>query len=238
MQRVVQGTSLPQPAPAPTPYVLRIAALTALVALAGPAAASARGPDPDHVYLAAGAFDPLRDPLPVGGLPPRSHYAPGEIGGFVLQFERPITGADRRALEDLGATLGGSVPLRALEAVMTEAQRSRIAALPGVRWVSPFQPGWKIASRERDRLLASPSPRPRTLRLRVALFAGADAAGVAQLRGVGGHILHRTHARAFSLADVEIPAARLDELLQLPLVRFVQAIPVRVFHNDRARLHM
>src|SRR5262245_15716573 len=129
-----------------------------------------------------------------------------------LPMERPITGADRLALEDLGATLGGSLPLRSLEAVMTEAQRSRIAALPGVRWVGPYQPGWKIGSRQLDHLLASPLPRKGRVRLRVALFAGADAAGIAQLRGLGARILHREHARAFSLADVEIPAARLEDL--------------------------
>jgi hypothetical protein len=215
-----------------------LVALAALLFLASPAGASPGPPDAHRLHLAAGAFDPLDDPLPTGRLPLRSAYAGDVRGGYAVQFEAPITAADRRALERSGATIGGSLPLRALEVVMNEEQRARVAALPGVRWVGPYQAGWKISPRLLDGLVAGAPARAGRVVLRVGLFAGSDEEGIAQLRRHGARILHRVQARAFSLADIEIPVSRLESLLALPLVRHVQSVPARVPHNDRARLHM
>jgi hypothetical protein len=123
-----------------------------------------------------------------------------------------------------------------LEVVMTEAQRRAVERLPGVRWLGPYQDDWKIAPQLFDALTSESTPR--RVALRVSLFSAAGEEGIAALRGLGAHVRSQTRARSFSLVDVELSTARLHALLKLPLVRHVQLVPSRVFHNDRARFHM
>jgi len=210
-----------------------------LLALAGPVdARSDRQPDPHLLHLRAGSFDPLRDPVPGRGFAVRDAYPEGARGAYVVLFEQPITAADRSALEAEGAAIGGSLPSRALEVVMTEAQSARVAGLAGVRWVGPYQDGWKLSERLRERVdrAAAGEPLPPRLRLRLTLFAGAHEEALAALRGLGARVLRDERARSFSLVDVELPSSRVRSLVGLSLVRSVQNVPVRIPHNDRARV--
>jgi hypothetical protein len=210
-----------------------LVALAVSLALAPASASAARtAPDPAELRLRAGSFDPLHDPLPSQALPIRRRYPPGVRGGYLVQFERPITQSDREALERLGAVVGGSVPVRALEVVMSESVRPRVEGLAGVRWVGPYQGSWKAAP---DLLAAPARSATAKLALRVSLFAGAGDEGLDALRALGARVLNHQTARSFSVADVEIPAARLRALAELPLVRHVNVTPTAIFHNDRAR---
>jgi hypothetical protein len=178
------------------------------------------------------AFDPqvtLGPPHP--GLPHISGYAPGVRGAYLVQFDRPITEADRLALESAGASLKGYVPMLALEVVMRERDRGGVAAIPGVRFVGPVQPSWKIPSKLFD---AHPAPSGR-LRLHVSLYPGDEDEGSKALQKLGASIGREDRRRSYALAEVEIPAARLHALARHPLVRRVSAAPMRVAHNDRAR---
>jgi len=207
------------------------------VALASPALAAGDRLDPHELRLRAGAFDPLQPTRPAAHLPARSAYPGGTLGSYVVQLEEPITGAMRGALEALGVAVGGFIPVRALEALMTEEQRAQVEGLSGVRWVGPFQPSWKLSADLLDRLQseAGASPPPHLVRLRVSLFAGLGGAGLAPLRGLGARLGEAEHARSFSYVDLEIPAAQLPALAALPFVRYVQRVPVRVPLMDRVR---
>jgi hypothetical protein len=120
---------------------------------------------------------------------------------------------------------------------MDEALRVRVAALPGVRWVGPYQPSWKISPQLLERFAGGGASSER-VSLRVSLFADAGEEGLAQLRGLGARLGHREQARSFSYVEVEISASRLAALAELPLVRHVQLAPERVPLNDRARFLM
>jgi len=208
-----------------------LAALAALAALAlAMAAQAASAPDAREIRLRAGAFDPLTPGRPSSHLPDRAAYPSGALGAYLVQFEQPIDDAMRSAVEALGVKLGGSVPVQALEALMTEAQRAQVSELPGVRWVGPYQASWKLS----PGLLASTAGAP-TAMLRVSLFAGAGETGLVQLRALGATLGPVVTARSFSYVDVEIPAAQVAALADLPLVRFVQRVPVRVPLMDRVR---
>ena len=74
-----------------------IAAAAALALLGGPVLAEP--PDPRTLRLKGATFDPLGG-LPETPLPLVHAHAPGVRGGYWVQFEDPITGADREALED------------------------------------------------------------------------------------------------------------------------------------------
>lgn len=214
-----------------------VAVALGALGLAAPAAArSPRVPDPEQLHLRAGAFDPLRDPPPGRGLSLRQAYPAGVRGGYVVQADAPIAAPLRSAIEAEGAVIGGSLQSHALEVVMSEVQRARVAGLPGVRWVGPYQDGWKPSERLRARgLELAGSGESGRLSLRLTLFAGGHEEAVASLRGLGARLLRQERARSFSLVDLTLPAGRLRELIALPLVRSVQALPVRVPHNDRAR---
>jgi hypothetical protein len=209
------------------------------ILLATPGFAGPGGPNPRELRLEAGVFDPLRDAPPSRGFAPRARYAAGQRGAYLVQFEDPIRGADRAALESAGALIGGSLPVRGLEVVMDEAQRGRVEALPGVRWVGPYQASWKVSDRLLDGYEAErkSSRLPPRVGVRVSLFVGAGEEGLAALRGLGARILNHDRARTFSIADIELPSARFRDLVELPLVRYVQPLPTRIPHNDRARLH-
>jgi hypothetical protein len=168
-------------------------------------------------------------------LPAISGYASGTRGGYLVQLDHAITEVDRAALETAGASIHGYVPMRALELVMTEATRARVATLPGVRFVGPIQPGLKLGP-GLGAMLASPDG-ARRLRLQLSLFRGEEGPATAQLAGAGVRVLRLEAGRAQSVATVEIAAARLETLLHHPLVRYVELDYERKAHNDRARFH-
>jgi subtilisin family serine protease len=216
--------------------ILGIFSIVGLLTGLAPGPLLAAPPDPHGIHLRAGSFDPVREPPPTRRLTARVRYAEGLRGAHLVQFEGPIGGAQRESLEALGIAIGGSLPSRVLEVVMTEAQRRAVARLPDVRWVGPYQDEWKITPRLLDALEAHRAPR--RVVLRVSLFASADEEGIAALRALGGRVRSHDRARSFSLVDIELSTARLHALLKEPLVRHVQLVPTRVFHNDRARFHM
>lgn len=209
-----------------------IAAAAALALLGGPVLAAP--PDPRTLRLKGATFDPLGGP-PETSLPPVHAHAAGVRGGYWVQFEGPITGADREALEGAGASVKGSVPMRALEVVMTEASRAAVEALPGVRSVLPAQPGLKLADTLREALASGDGER--RLLLQVSLFPGEGEAAAGQLAGSGARVLGVEHGRAQSLAVVDVPAARVEALARAPLVRFLEPVYERRAHNDRGRFH-
>ena len=218
----------PQSARWPAWLVATLGVLLAAVSHAAP-------PVPDTTTLRLldhAAFDPrvtLGPPHPA--LPHVSGYERDVRGAYLVQFDRPITEADRLALEGAGASVKGYVPMLALEVVMRERDRSGIASIPGVRFVGPVQPSWKIPAKL---LEANPAPSGR-LRLQVSLYPGDEDEGLKALRKLGASIGQKDWRRSYALVWIEVPAARLHALARHPLVRRISAAPTRVAHNDRAR---
>ena len=127
----------------------------ALFGLPGPNAAGdtsagggeqvADGPGPPLFLQVNGyRFDPLREmpPLPTGL---RFQAAEADSPYRIVQFEGPITESWRARLEQAGAT-----PLHYLSEnafVVRAVGEEGLAELPGVRWVGPFEPAFKLSPR-------------------------------------------------------------------------------------------
>ena len=191
--------------------------------------------DPRTIRLKTGRFDPLT----AGPVLPSSlriaEYAPGTRGTYLVQFDRPVTGDDTKALESAGAAVKGYVPMSALEVVMTPESVAAVQELPGIRWVGIYQPGHKLFPgllREVQAMGQS------MVELQVSLYPGEEGPVLGQIAALGARILKIDRGRSFVLTQVEFPAARLVELARLPLVRYIEATYDRSPVNDRARLHI
>jgi hypothetical protein len=221
----------------PTRRAVSMLAAAAFLALAPVPASQALppggAPDPHSIRLGGAEFDPLVGLPTQAELAPVGHHPAGVRGAYLVQFDRPITGTDRAALVRAGADIEGYVPMMTLEVVMTEAERTAVEALDGVRWVGVYEAGYKVAPSllARDRGAGASEP----IRLVVSLFPGEDAAVLPQLRSLGARIGRVERRRSYVRADALVPAGRIHALARLPLVRRVEAFPVPTPHNDRAR---
>ena len=129
-------------------------------------------------------------------------------GGYLVQFDGPITGADRMALEEAGASIKGYVPMMTLEVVMTEENRAAVESIEGVRWVGPYQAAFKLPPGLADRIdqMFDPSEK---IELQVSLFPGEDEPAISEIRGMGARVAKLDRGRSFLIAQIEVPAGRL-----------------------------
>ncbi len=189
-------------------------------------------PDARKVYLKIGTFDPLVDRIPEHpGLPSVANYERGVRGAYLVQFDHAIGDADRSAIENAGGSIKGYVAMMTLEVVMSERERTAVQRLAGVRWVSVYQPSFKISA---ELLQQASNPTTRLL-LQVSLFPGEGNAGANAIVGMGGQVRRIDRGRSFEVAEVEIPAARLPGLARLPLVRYIEPVYRPMLLNDRSR---
>ena len=192
------------------------------------------GPDPGTIRLKAGSFDPVAAPPSVAAALRIGAYEPGVRGGYLVQFDGPISEVQRAALEGVGAAIKGYVPMMALEVVMTPQVRAKVAQLDGVRWVGVYQPAWKLHPGLED-AMALKNPGEKVL-LQVSLFAGEDEPGLGALRRLGANLQKVDRGRSFIMATVEVPAGRLNALAHIPTVRYVEKSYELMALDDRARI--
>ena len=62
---------------------------------------------------------------------------------FIVQFNIPPFDAMRAQVEHLGGVVYGSLPASALIVDLDPRTLDAVRALPGVRWVGPFEPAYK-----------------------------------------------------------------------------------------------
>ena len=106
----------------------------------GPAAD--KSPGRSELRLTAGTFDPVRDPLPSQ----RGLDGLASPGIYLVQFSKPLSVSEGAAVGASGATVLGFVPEGGLVVSMPRPSAVlAIAALPGVRWMGPWQLSWKVA---------------------------------------------------------------------------------------------
>ena len=140
--------------------------------------------DPRTIRLKAVQFDPKAGVPTLPTVANIDRYPAGVRGGYLVQLDRPITGADRKAMEAAGASIKGYVPMMSLEVVMTENERPAVEAIPGVRWVGVYQPAWKLYPPLMKVVETRYHPGDK-IKLQVSIFPGEDDPALAQLRGLG-----------------------------------------------------
>jgi hypothetical protein len=217
-----------------------VAALTLLTLALLPAPTSAQRAkprlDPRTIRLKVGQFDPKAGVPTFPTVANINRYLLGVRGGYMVQFDRPITGADRKALKAAGASIKGYVPMMTLEVVMTEKERPAVEAIPGVRWVGVYQPAFKLHPGLLEAVQARFEPGEK-IKLQISLFPGEDEPGMKQIRSLGARVMNIDRGRSFLVTQVEVASGQLRGLAKIPQVRYIEELYRPVPLNDRSRVH-
>lgn len=105
------------------------------------------GADEPALRLEAAEYRPANGESP--DIPDRlrsSGIPAGRVGNFVVQFDGPITEADRAALEAAGAAVVSYLPDFAYKISMTNSQAAATAELDGVVHVGAYEPAFRLSS--------------------------------------------------------------------------------------------
>ena len=215
-------------------HTVELSALGLIVGvMIGVGAASAQPAGNERsIRLKIASFDPLNSVPSHETLPNVPGHGAGQRGGFLVQFNDPITDSDRTALEAAGASIKGYVPMMTLEVVMTDRDAAAVGQISGVRWVGPYQPSFKVSSDLLAQSDANPSAR---LRLQVSLFPREGNAGIGAVAGLGAQIRNLDRGESFEVAHVEITAGQLRALARQALVRYIEPEYDVQPHNDLGR---
>ena len=119
------------------------AVVTAAASVAPPAARVAA--DIPHTDLPIRLIAGDIDPAVVGTLTTTEASTPGR---YIVQFDRPVSSADRAALEEGGARVRGYLPEFAFAVRVDEG--TAIPDVPGVRAIIAFEPSWRLSPRLTD----------------------------------------------------------------------------------------
>ncbi|WP_162907067.1 cellulose binding domain-containing protein [Allorhizocola rhizosphaerae] len=98
-------------------------------------------PRPEKLHLRRGSFDPLTAPAA------RQRQQRGNV--YIVQFAHAPLDSQREQLRALGARLGAYLPDAAYVVRMPAAVRDKVAALPYIRWVGPYEPQDKFDPAQR-----------------------------------------------------------------------------------------
>jgi hypothetical protein len=171
---------------------------------------------PVPLRLQVGAFDPLTTRLPALAGAPAAEDAPYQI----VQFHTPPTEAQAAQAEALGATLLGYLPDQAYVVRIAPADLPKLRSLPGVRWIGPYQPAYKLA----PALTGGPSiAAAHPLVLTVVSFPGEPPEALAALlRNLGAQIAELSATPVGVVAQATLPAGALTALSQAALVSWVE----------------
>lgn len=214
--------------------------LLIVVLLATPTLLAAPAAAPVPIRLAAGSFDPLVEsaesllPATLRAAPSR----PETPRYFLVQFAGPIHEADKAAARTVGATLLDYIPDFTFVARMTAKEAEQVAALPQVRWVGDYQPGFRLAPDLVDRFLrAGPglAVADEPLDLYVTLFPGEDlAAARAALTALGAAVTEQSETVWGAKLVLRADAARLADIAALDGISWIEPAAAWVLHNDVA----
>jgi hypothetical protein len=105
---------------------------------------SSSEPNQYAIELKVAKFDPLADVLPISEDLTLDESQPDE-GYYIVQFDGPILSDWQNALDATGAKRIGYVPNYAYLVEVTADQKRKVATLPHLRWLGPYQPGYKIS---------------------------------------------------------------------------------------------
>jgi hypothetical protein len=97
---------------------------------------------PVYLFLKADIFDPLQEEPSIS-----SNLKVGTSQDYyIVHFDGLIQGEWKKNLEDLKVIIIGYIPDNAYLVKMNGEVRKKIEHLPFVRWIGPYQPGYKLES--------------------------------------------------------------------------------------------
>ncbi len=159
-------------------------------------------------------------------------------GRYLIQLDGPITPARRAAIGEAGLALGDYLPSYAYIARLDRVDAAALNGLGFVRYVTPFEDGWKLSpelgvrpfqTAERQALRASGASR-----VVVTLFDGEGAEGalaaIGQIPGAVVTSVQETGTQKDIL--VTMPSGQVAALASIPTVQFVEDAPEITFRNS------
>ncbi len=179
-----------------------------------------------EIRLAARSFDPLE-------APPASARSVGNAGKYhLLQFSGPVREEWKEACRGRGIEFLDYVPDFAFIVRSPPDRLAAISSLPGVRWIGPYRPAYRI-----DPVLLSASrlSRGKTREVIVSLFPGASADETAVLVAkAGGTVIRRTDGPSRSKLRVRAPDSAIEMIAAIEGVKWLERAPRFVWHNNKA----
>lgn len=211
--------------------------LIVLGTLVMPPATVGQGPSGPLIRLQAGSFDPLQDR---SSLPDHLvERAEDDPGVYLVQFHGPIRENWKAEATTAGAELFDYIPDYAFVARMDADTARRVAALPTVRWVGPYQPAYRISPSLQQRLDRGPGRvQPSAgdlIEVRISTFPGEtdDFRNVAQ--AAGGQVIGVAETAFGGTLRARLSPAVIADLARSPAVRWIEPAPHRWLLNDVAR---
>ena len=219
----------------PRPLRLWLGVSLALLvgSMALPVPASADGPvdvrsGQPAIHLHTGTFVPSARQGPSVAV---ESAAPALTKGshlFLVQFSGPIQDGWRADLERAGARILDYIPDYAFKIEINETGVERLSHLPGVVWVGPYRPEYRLSPEFVSEPLLSRDKDTQILRIDLALPPGDDL--LASLEALGARVV----GQEGSVLAVEAESKHLLAIAARPGVRWVGPLRIARVQNDVA----
>lgn len=184
--------------------------------------------------LEIGTFDPLREAPPVSQ-DLIATGAPSGLAPWIVQFDQPTRLANSQDLESSGAIVHGYVPDFAYLVTATVETANRLRDLAGVRWVGPWEPGFRLSPAIGTIAFRNPE-RAASDRLTLVVRLFDDPATAAQrFETAGMRVLETIENTHEAIVVVEADREHLDDLAFDPLTWYVHEKPETVLWNNTTK---
>lgn len=162
-------------------------------------------------------------------------------GRFVLQFDGPLTKAQRVALDEAGVSLDDYLPANAYIAKLDNAATDRLGALNFVRWAGEFDTEWKVDPTIGARSYTTPERIEMNNAGRVAvtvtLFKGEAVKSLKDALDQlpGAELYYNEDLGGNQVASISLRSEDVRVIAGLPAVQFVEDSPELTYRNATTR---
>ncbi len=185
--------------------------------LPAPVHAQESPPADGTIYLQAGAFDPL-----AAGVSAAATDAAG-APYYLVQFTGPVQPLWLEQVAALGGEVAGYVPNDTHIVRMAPGTVAAVQSLPGVRWVGPFRPAYKVAPALVEAATAVNASAAAPVDLSVLAFPGESVQTLAAfLAAQGATVVETGDSPIGPIVRAQAPLAVLPALAQQPAVSWVE----------------
>jgi subtilisin family serine protease len=173
-------------------------------------------------------FDPLGEQPPLPAELQMNEYAGDGTGYYLVQFGGPVYGSQIDQLQRAGGEFIGFHSRCLTFVKMNRAVAGEVAALPFVRWVGVYQPGYKFWSRTLAEAGAG--------RVSVALFYPEDIeAAKGELEVMGLAVVRTGVSEAMKVIEVDCTEEQLATIARLPWVCSIEEWHQPAKENDQCQ---
>ena len=154
-------------------------------------------------------------------------------GLFLVQFENPLSPAERAELRTQGVELLKYVPDDAFVARFNNVSAAKIGGLSYVRWVGPFRPDHKIHPGLSAAVRAA-SPSNHLVAVNILLSPDAKSTEVAGVRSLLASVQHESRLRQGTILRGTLNPTNLPALAQSGSVLWIERAPKRKLVDELA----